>query len=309
MANENTAESVDKSASELMQEGLAELAAPIEDEVTEEVESTEPSAAEVKARSMGWNPDFDGDEFIGAEEFIRRQPLFDKINHETKARKKVEEQVKALTQYVKKLTEGEYNRQLATLRAQRELALEEQDTTKADQINDQIVDLKANQKVAEAEEETAASSNAEEVKAQNQAKIGQWINRNPWYNQAQNPDLFEMADDYAEQFALKNPDKTLDELLVFVDSKMKRHIPQADDNDEEEYEIVEQKKEKPMSKVASAKGTTRRPAAKAKYTKADLNTTQRQIMDSFVNQGVMTEQEYIDSLVAMGEVTKNNNRE
>ena len=59
---------------------------------------------------------------------MRRQELFDKIGHEVKARQKLEAELKNVTSYVKKLTESEFNRQLQQLKAERQLALEEQDT-------------------------------------------------------------------------------------------------------------------------------------------------------------------------------------
>jgi len=302
----------EKSASELMTESLQELqqeeVAQVEEQTAEEpVASGEPDPVELQAREMGWTPEneYKGDpaKYVDAGEFIRRQELFDKIHHEVNARKKIEKQLAEVTKYVKNLTDSEYNRQLAQLRAQRQMALEEQDVAAADQVNEKIVDLTAQRKVQEqTEQEEQVQESAEEIKAQNQAVLTDWVVKNQWFND--NMDLREMADDYAEQFALKNPTKSLNELLVFVDQKMQKHVAKLnqEQSEEEEVEPIIQDKGKPMSKVTPARTTTRRPAAKPKVTKADLDSTQRSIMESFVRTGVMTEQEYIDSLVAMGEV-------
>ena len=54
------------------------------EEQTQEKKAPELSAVEQKAIEMGWKPkdNFDGEEtdFIDAAEFVRRKPLFDKID-------------------------------------------------------------------------------------------------------------------------------------------------------------------------------------------------------------------------------------
>ena len=63
-------------------------------------ETPELSPIEQKAISMGWRPkdQFEGDEeeFIDAKEFVRRQPLFDRIENQNKQLKNVTKALEAL---------------------------------------------------------------------------------------------------------------------------------------------------------------------------------------------------------------------
>lgn len=302
----------EKSASELMQEGLAEIEASEEVVVEEEQEEevSEPNPVEEKARKMGWRPkselgeDFDESKFIEAGEFMRRQELFDKIGHEVKARQKLEAELKNVTSYVKKLTESEFNRQLQQLKAERQLALEEQDTEAADAVNEKIVDLKAAQ--AQQKEETVEEQQ-EEIKAKNQEMLGDWVVKNPWFNT--DMELRELADDFAEQFAIKNPNESLDKLLDYVDKKVSKFIKKEATSKQEEVDDkeddIKEAKAVPMSKVATSKTTTSRAnvKAKSKVSRANLDTTQKHMLDTWILPNkIMTEEEYISSLVAMGEV-------
>ena len=100
---------------------------PIQGEAPEA--SQQPNAVESKAKDMGWRPleDFDGnpDEFIDAGEFVRRKPLFDKIETTTKQLKNVSKSLDYLKEHYQKVKETEYNRAIADLNAQRKTAKKE----------------------------------------------------------------------------------------------------------------------------------------------------------------------------------------
>ena len=90
---------------------------------------------EQKALDMGWRPkeQWDGPEedFIDAKEFVRRQPLFEKIEHQNKALKQLEKAFEALKTHHTKVKESEYQRALKTLKEAKKEALREGETERA----------------------------------------------------------------------------------------------------------------------------------------------------------------------------------
>lgn len=312
-------EQAEKSASEMMREAVSamteaatpedttpDVVAPQDNEAVPE-ESGGEDSIEAEARALGWRPveDFKGDKrkFVGPEEFLRRQELFDKIDSQKKHIKKLEKQVSDVAKYVKTLTESEYTKQLASLKAQRQIAIEDGDVAVADKLNDTLIDMQVAKKAQEAEEKEATveedEGDSEQAKQELQAQISSWMDGNSWYKE--NPELQEMADDFGELFAKKHPDKTLTDLLAFVDSKMKRHIASLDNEVEEEAPVQKLSKVTTPAKrsAAGVKG------AKSRYSRSDLNSTQLAVLQQWIlPQKVMSESEYIDSLVKSGELSK-----
>ena len=306
----------EKSPGEIMHEGIGALfddttPARNETEVDLSQVSDEESKIQEAARQMGWTPkdEFRGDpvKYVDADEFIRRQELFDKIHTEVSARKKLEKQLESVAKYVKTLTESEYSRKLADLKAHRKMAMEDSnDVDTIDKLNDEIVAL---ERIKEKEFETIEDGgDGEKIKAQNQELLGNWVTKNAWFNSDQ--ELRSVADDYAELFSKKYPEKTLNELLNFVDEKMKRHIKAAVDEDEtaeeaaqQEFVQPKQKDSRPMSQVAEGRMTARRPASKSKVTRTNLDPAQLDVLTKWILPNkIMTEQEYIQSLIDIGEI-------
>src|SRR5690349_15603602 len=98
---------------------------------------------------MGWNPEFDGpdEDFIDAKEFVRRKPLFDKIEHQSKELKQVKTALEALKVYATTANETAYKKALSDLKSARKVALTEGDGDKFEIIDNQIKD--AEKQVAE----------------------------------------------------------------------------------------------------------------------------------------------------------------
>ena len=68
------------------------------------------SEVELRAMEMGWRPkeEYNGDEenFIDAKEFVRRKPLFDKIEHQGKQIKAVTKALEALKTHYTRVEEA-----------------------------------------------------------------------------------------------------------------------------------------------------------------------------------------------------------
>jgi hypothetical protein len=156
---------------------MAEENKPQEGEQTQTPQ--EPTAIEVRAMEMGWRPkeEFDGqeDDFIDAKEFVRRQPLFDKIENTTKELKNVKRAMAALSEHYTKVQETEYNRALRELKSARKDAITNGDGDTFDQIDTEIKTVEANMaKVKQAVPQLEEPQVPQE--------FVDWTKRNSWYN-------------------------------------------------------------------------------------------------------------------------------
>jgi len=110
----------------------------------------EPNLVEQEAREHGWRPkeEFEADEknagkkWRTAEDFMDRKSFFDKIdtvNQENKTLKKAVQQLSLHHANVEKVA---YKKALEDLKAQRKAALEENDFVKAEELRDQMDEVK-----------------------------------------------------------------------------------------------------------------------------------------------------------------------
>ena len=119
-----------------------ELNQELPDGTGEQVPDTTPQVSEIEQRAldMGWRPreEFQGsdDDFIDAKEFVRRKPLFDKIEHSSKEIKELRKAFNALTEHYTKVKETEYNRALSSLKAARREAMTNGDGERFDVLDD-----------------------------------------------------------------------------------------------------------------------------------------------------------------------------
>lgn len=152
----------------------------------------EPSEVEIRAREMGWIPkeEYEGDEtvWLDAGEFVRRRPLFEKIDKQNRELKEIKRTVQMFAQHHAKVKEAEYQRALDTLKAQKVAAFEEGDAKKIVNIDDQIEDVKKEQKQFEAEQAQQVREEARQIHPEFEA----WTNRNPWYTTS--PEMKAFAD-------------------------------------------------------------------------------------------------------------------
>lgn len=139
------------------------------------------------ARTMGWKPreEYTGDpgKWVGAEAFVSRAPLFDKIEQQSGLIKRLErdaqqtrEVLKQIKEHNEKLSEASYKRALETLKEQRKVALSESDYAAAEEIRDQIDELRSNPPKPEIKlPETVPVPEPSKV-------FTDWVDANPWYN-------------------------------------------------------------------------------------------------------------------------------
>lgn len=253
-------------------------------EVTQETKAPEQEApqlspVEARAIEMGWRPkeEFDGnpEDFIDASEFVRRKPLFEKIDNVGKELRETKKALKALQLHHQQVKEVEFKKALQQLREEKKAALEAGDADKLIEIDDQIAEARAIQ--------TQTKNRLTEEAAQPHEGFIAWVNRNSWYND--NAELKIVADQIGTAYAASNPDKDPDTILKYVETRVKKLYPENFSNPNK-------------SRPSAVEGGTSTPAIKPKNSTDDypLSDEERKVMMTFVRQGVMTKDEYITQL-------------
>ncbi len=268
-------------------EEVVENAAPVEETVEEVTEQPTYTDEEIQAMDHGWAPkeEWKGDEsdWVSAKEFNRRGELFGKIRNLERDRETNRQAMQHMKDLLAKAKETEYNRALKELKAEKKVAAEEGETGKMLEIDDQIEELKNDH----TEFVQTAQAVPVEPAQTNEAFIA-WQQKNHWYTE--DADMRNFADTAGMTFANANPGASPDQVFAAVDKQMRRAYPEKFSNP----------KRTSTSKVEST--TTGGKSSKSKYSSKDLNDQQRDIMRTMTRSGVMTEEEYINELVRIGEI-------
>lgn len=252
------------------------------DQVQENVEGTEEQISDIEQRAleMGWRPkaDFDGEEadFIDAKEFVRRKPLFDKIEHQSKELKEIRKVLRSLQDHHVKVKETEFQRAVDFLKVQKKQAYEEGDTDKIIEIDDQIAEMRESKR-----------AQAQLVDTNTEAKqvhpdFAAWVTANPWY--AQDKSLRTFADSLGVSHAQENPDKTPQEVLQYVKSAVKRAYPEKFNNPNK-------------TKPAAVDGGTSSTKV-GSGTKFQLTADEERVMKQFERQGIFNDKFTKDMYIA-----------
>jgi hypothetical protein len=125
---------------------ITELTAPEGGaDITEGAEPVAPDY-ETVAKEKGWRPkeEFEGDTegWVGAEEFIKRQPLFDKIKVQNKKLKELEKTVEALAKHYQTNVTQAKERAILDLKSERREAIELGEVNKVEEIDQKIEHVK-----------------------------------------------------------------------------------------------------------------------------------------------------------------------
>jgi len=182
---------------------------PIPGETDQHGTEFQPPDFETIAKEKGWRTkeEYDGDPeaWIQAEEFVKRQPLFDKIKVQSKKLKELEKTVEALSKHYKITIDQAKDKAIAELKAERREAIELGEADKVDQI-----DVKINQ----VQQMSAPATN----QAGLAPEIEQFIaDQKEWFNKDE--DMTDFAVAYNESYLKKHPgdlDKSLEETLKAV---------------------------------------------------------------------------------------------
>jgi hypothetical protein len=236
------------------------------------------SDIEVKAMEMGWRPkeEFDGDEeeFIDAKEFVRRKPLFDKIEQTGRQLKNVTKALESFKQHYTKVREVEYERALKTLKDERKSALRDGDGDRFDELDEQI------KNVEKEAEQVRAAHDAPLVKEEVVHPEWQaWRNRNRWYESVGYMRKF--ADDVGNDMQQRGMSPA--EVLKEVEKAVRKEFPQKFTN--------------PNKANAPSVESSGAPSKGSKSLgDFELTDIERKIMNDLVRSKVLTKEEYIADL-------------
>lgn len=239
------------------------------------VQVAEPTANEVEARSSGWVPkdEYNGDEnkWVDADEFVRRGPLFEKINVQSRELKEVKKALDQLKVHHASVKETAYKEALADLKAAKREAFIDGDPDKIIDIDDQIAVVKEQQRQFES---TRAAEVQSAATAEIHPEFEAWTNRNAWYNTSKPMKAY--ADTLGIELRATGMSPT--EVLKQVEIQVKKEFPNKFQNPN---------REKPGAVEGVAKG-----GGKSGSGGDDLTDFERNIMERFVRQGVMTREQY-----------------
>ena len=273
--SENKVEEIQEELLEGNEEG-------IEEKQNEGEVAQSPTPIEEKARAMGWRPleDFDGDEedFIDAQEFVRRKPLFEKIDSVGRELKETRKALRALQAHHERVKEMEYQNALKTLRAEKKLALEEGDTELLLDIDDRITDLKVQQ-----------SNQVREEAVQKEPHPGfiAWTKQNSWY--VEDPELKIMADQIGASYAALNPDTNPNDILDYVSKRIKKLNP-------DKFSNPNKKRPSAVEGSSSNKSTGKQAS---ELDDIELTPEEKKAMNTFTRQGILTKEEYLADIKAL----------
>ncbi len=249
-----------------------------EEQLELDIDTTEVNPYEEQAKAKGWKPkdDFDGDttQWVDAEEFIKREPLFDKIRNQSKELKEMRKTLDAMSNHFHKATEVAVNKAVADLKNQRKDAIESGDVNRVDAIDQEIKQqqtqvVKQQQKPAVPEE------------------IQEWINVNPWFNSNKEMQAFAVA--FNEQYLESNPGD-LPESLKKTKEAVKRAFPESFQNDNRST----------PPKVES--GSAPKGKSVGSYSVSKLSAEQKMVYNQMVKtHKVLSHDEYFKSLEEIGE--------
>lgn len=247
-------------------------------EQTQAPEQHQPSEMEQKALEMGWRPkeEFEGneDDFIDAKEFVRRKPLFDKIDHTNRELKNVKKALESFKQHYSKVEEVAVQKAIAQLKAARKEALTEGDGDRFDAIDEQLQSAQTQLRQIEATKNQPVIDESEP-----HPDFVNFQQRNSWYQN--DSELTQFADKLGMGLAATGMKPQ--EVLAEIEKQVRGRFPNKFRNT--------RKDEAPD--VDASRGNNSN-----KSDKFVLTEEETKIMNTLVRSGALTKEKYIADIKA-----------
>lgn len=245
-----------------------------------------PDPAEEQASQFGWVPKEDWvaqgkdpSEWRSAKEFNERGELYNSLHSTKRELKQTQATLTALQRHHQFVFEKAHQQAIEELKREKRAAMRNEDFETVEAIEDEM-EKKANefreaQAILTREQQVAAAA------AQPHPDFQAWVGRNSWYTQ--NPEMKEDADAFGVVYMSKNPTAAPADVLKYVEGRIRK-----------QYAEKFQTRKAAPSAVAGVNRTNAsgRPAA----SDFEMSETERDIMNSLVRSGVMTEAKYIAEL-------------
>lgn len=261
-----------------------------------EIQSLNPEihkqAVEKKARVDGWKPlaEFQGEpaDWVDAPEFIGRQKLYDRIHNLSRQNTRLEKDIQTITKHFATMEETAYKRALEELKDKQARAVEEQDTSVVQKTTEEIVKLEQQRQAQRQQTQVQQTVQTNEA-------FNKWREENKWFDS--NTEMREDAISIGIGHAAAHPEKTQEQVLVYVTEKIKKMYHPTQ---ESQKKIIARKE----ATVEGSNGLGGEPGSggkKGKLTVQDLDETEVSVMKTFLRRGVfkdaakkanVSEQEY-----------------
>lgn len=232
-------------------------------------------AAKTRARDLGWKPlkEWDGDpaDWVPAREFLGRQSFFDKIKEQRNEIRSLKTDIQLMGQHFSQMKDVEYKRALSELKSDRKEATASGDINKAESISDQIVEIETQRKQATQAPRSTDNGSVE---------FESFKQRNKWYNT--DSDLTKRANALGIGYANMNPQASPEQVLSYVEESMRPSI--------QPKRVVA-----PASPEAGGISTGGKGKGN-KLSEGDLSPMQLKIMNTLVQRGVQTKDQYLTAL-------------
>jgi hypothetical protein len=250
-------------------------------------QNTTPTAEELHAQELetaagekGWKPesDYEGAKggFVSAEEFLKREPLFDKIKNQSKELKGLKKTIEAMARQTQTQVKAQVALRLRELKEAKNEAVEAGDVGKVDAID------------AEIDQQKAVVT--EEVN-QIPDEVSEWIGKNSWFNN--DPELNAWAVTHNRTYVEKNPGDVSGSLEATTKA-VKKAFP-------EKFDIP---KPKPPVNPVEGSSTPKDTAGKKNYNAGRLSDDQKKVYNQMVKvHKVMSHEEYFAGLEEIGELS------
>ena len=242
------------------------------------------SSYEISAREMGWRPkeEWQGepDKWRDAKEFVERGELYNKIDSVSRELKETRKALKMLQEHHTKVKEVEYNRAVEELKAAQKRHLEEGNADEYLKTTELLTDLKAEQKARQVVEEVTPKQTPGI-----DPRFIAWTQENQWYEK--NSEMRNYADIIGQGYAHTHPNIDPVEVLKYVTREVKARFKDNFENPNRSKSTVE-----------GGGPNQGKPASKGKDV-IELDDDERRVMNTFVRQGIMTKDEYMEQVRLM----------
>jgi len=256
-----------------------------DDKSGDDEKSTDLSETENLAIECGWNPDFDGEDAVGAREYIiRGQEMQRSLRKGNKSRDRriddLQKGIKDIKDYYHKLDDTRAEKmasEILRLNEERYSAIEEGDVDKVKGLDKDI-------KAAEKEAEPIMDEDDDNP------VFDEWVTDNKWYGT--DNEMTQYADEQSKLSKYKGV--PYERVLTMIEKSAKDVF-----SDKFESNGKPDKKAKPVSKV---EGTKPRSSKKAPSV-SDLDAEQKEMMKNILSvDDSLTQKEYLKGLQEMGEI-------
>ncbi len=254
----------------------------VEDTSTEsQSEAPQYTEAETLAMTRGWKPkeEWEGDEkdWKPASVFNEIGELKEKIVSSEKELKKTNKVIQLMKEHHLSVRQSAYKEAMEVLKEERQKALKEQDFAKAEEIRDEIDEVKVKFTRDDVLPKEIEKKLREDAPTDPDPEFYAFVNRNPWYKPNGSNEMSKKADALGWAYKQENPDLSFGEIIKQVEKDIKKLFPEKFDSPRN-----------PVNESGNRSGDS------SSKTKVKLSDQEREVAKSFG----MTEEAYAKELLS-----------